>query len=89
MNLQDGDRLTADTFSDAGLHVLGKGTVIKGEDITLLMQHRVDYVDIESREEEITEAEFFAAAAKHASGITTKEEPPEEEPEVPIYSDCT
>lgn len=59
MNLQDGDRLTADTFSDAGLHVLGKGTVIRGEDITLLMQHRVDYVDIESREEEITEAEFL------------------------------
>lgn len=59
MNLQDGDRLTADTFSDAGLHILGKGTVIKSEDISLLMQHRVDYVDIESREEEITEAEFL------------------------------
>lgn len=81
MNLQDGDRLTADTFSEAGLHVLGQGTVIKSEDITLLMQHRVDYVDIEPREEEITEAEFFAAAAKFASGASTstKEEPPEEE----------
>ncbi|WP_337032034.1 HD-GYP domain-containing protein [Paenibacillus illinoisensis] len=85
MNLQDGDRLTADTFSDAGLHILGKGTVIKSEDISLLMQHRVDYVDIESREEEITEAEFFAAAAKFAAGSSMtagssiKEEPPEEE----------
>ncbi|MDT0122632.1 HD domain-containing protein [Paenibacillus sp. RRE4] len=88
MNLQDGDRLTADTFSDAGLHILGKGTVIRSEDITLLMQHRVDYVDIELREEGITEAEFFAASMKHASesrsnssssGTSTGEQPPEEE----------
>ncbi|MCG7376586.1 MULTISPECIES: HD-GYP domain-containing protein [Paenibacillus] len=78
MNLQDGDRLTADTFSDAGLHVLGQGTVLKSEDITLLMQHRVDYVDIEPREEEITEAEFFAAAAVHSTRMNG-DIPPEEE----------
>lgn len=86
MNLQDGDRLTADTFSDAGPHILGKGTVIRSDDITLLMRHRVDYVDIELRDEGITEAEFFVASMKQTqgssdstNGTSSKEQPPEEE----------
>ncbi|NGZ75652.1 HD domain-containing protein [Saccharibacillus sp. VR-M41] len=41
--------LKDDTFSPAGLHVLPKGTVIKGEETDLLDRHKVDYVEIEPR----------------------------------------
>lgn len=77
LSLQDGDRLSADTFSDAGLHVLGKGTVLKSDDITLLMQHRVEYVDIVDREQGEPVANGDTAAVD-VPGIS-KEEPPEEE----------
>ncbi|GGA30064.1 HD-GYP domain-containing protein [Paenibacillus physcomitrellae] len=49
MNLQQGDRLLQDTFNSSGLHILGKGAVIKAEDIDLLLQHRVDYVEVETK----------------------------------------
>jgi putative nucleotidyltransferase with HDIG domain len=38
-----------DTFNSVGLHVLPKGTIVYQEEITLLMRHRIDYVDIEPR----------------------------------------
>jgi HD-GYP domain-containing protein (c-di-GMP phosphodiesterase class II) len=38
-----------DTFNSVGLHVLPKGTIVYKEEITLLMRHRIDYVDIEPR----------------------------------------
>ncbi|BFH64487.1 MULTISPECIES: HD-GYP domain-containing protein [Paenibacillus] len=46
-DLKPGDRLLADTFNEAGLHVLQQGTELKEEEIHKLMQHGVDYVDIE------------------------------------------
>lgn len=45
-DLQPGDRLKADTFNDIGLHVLQKGKELNLEEISKLMQHGVDYVDI-------------------------------------------
>lgn len=49
INLQPGDRIKEDTFNGSGLHILGKGTGVKPEDIALLLQHRIDYVEIEDR----------------------------------------
>lgn len=48
-DLKHGDCLTTDTFNSVGLHVLPKGTVIENEEITILMRHKIDYVDIEAR----------------------------------------
>lgn len=48
-DLKHGDCLIADTFNSVGLHVLPKGTVVYGEEITILMRHQIDYVDIEPR----------------------------------------
>ncbi|WP_138493710.1 HD-GYP domain-containing protein [Paenibacillus pinistramenti] len=49
MDLQHGDRLIQDTFNSVGLHILGKGAVIKAEDIALLLRHQVEHVEIEER----------------------------------------
>ncbi|WP_223067962.1 HD-GYP domain-containing protein [Paenibacillus caui] len=49
MNLQNGDRLQKDTFNDFGLHILRKGADIRPEDVVLLLQHHIDYVEIEPR----------------------------------------
>lgn len=48
-DLQHGDCLTTDTFNSVGLHVLPKGTIVRREEISLLIRHRIDYVDIEIR----------------------------------------
>ncbi|AIQ35219.1 MULTISPECIES: HD-GYP domain-containing protein [unclassified Paenibacillus] len=48
-DLKHGDCLMMDTFNSVGLHVLPKGTIVYKEEITLLMRHRIDYVDIEPR----------------------------------------
>lgn len=50
MELRAGDRLKEDTFNRAGLHVLPKGTLIKTEEIALLIRQSIDYVDIEPRD---------------------------------------
>ncbi|WP_379136104.1 HD-GYP domain-containing protein [Paenibacillus sp. sgz500958] len=49
--LKPGDYLRDNTFSSKGIHVLSKGTQLQSEDIFKLMQHGVDYVVIEDREE--------------------------------------
>ncbi|WP_410511728.1 HD domain-containing protein [Paenibacillus sp. BR2-3] len=49
MDLKPGDRLKADTFNGIGLHVLPQGTTIKNEEIAVLLQHSIDYVDIDYR----------------------------------------
>ncbi|GIP27878.1 HD family phosphohydrolase [Paenibacillus sp. J23TS9] len=46
-DLKPGDRLLADTFNELGLHVLQKGTELNEVGIRKLMQHGVDYADIE------------------------------------------
>ncbi|MEK5236627.1 HD domain-containing phosphohydrolase [Paenibacillus sp. FSL L8-0470] len=48
-DLKNGDCLITDTFNSLGLHVLPKGTVVEREEITILMRHKIDYVDIEAR----------------------------------------
>ncbi|WP_379134755.1 HD-GYP domain-containing protein [Paenibacillus sp. sgz500958] len=49
MDLKPGDRLLADTFNKVGLHVLPQGTMVRTVEIALLIQHSIDYVDIENR----------------------------------------
>ncbi|ANS74358.1 HD family phosphohydrolase [Paenibacillus yonginensis] len=66
VNLQQGDRLLQDTFNSSGLHILRKGAVLKPEDIDLLLQHRVDYVEIESAPE--------VKAEEAASGLLSDDE---------------
>ncbi|MEK4008207.1 HD-GYP domain-containing protein [Paenibacillus sp. FSL H3-0333] len=52
MDLKPGDHLRMDTFSSRGLHVLPKGSRLQMEEIAKLIQHGVDYVDIETVQEE-------------------------------------
>lgn len=47
--LIDGDILVRDTFNNYGLHVISKGTPLHYNDIAKLIQHHIDYVDIEER----------------------------------------
>jgi HD-GYP domain-containing protein (c-di-GMP phosphodiesterase class II) len=47
-DLRPGDYLGTDTFSSRGLHVLPKGTQLSMDGISKLLQHGIDYVDIES-----------------------------------------
>ncbi|KWX73127.1 HD-GYP domain-containing protein [Paenibacillus jilunlii] len=51
-DLKPGDYLKMDTFNSRGLHVLPKGSQLQIEEIAKLMQHGVDYVDIEVLQEE-------------------------------------
>ncbi|MGN7358179.1 HD-GYP domain-containing protein [Paenibacillus sp. SAF-054] len=46
-DLKPGDRLLADTFNEFGLHVLQKGTELDDEEIRKLMQHGVNYADVD------------------------------------------
>lgn len=52
MDLKPGDHLRTDTFSSRGLHVLPKGSQLQLQEIARLIQHGVDYVDIEEILEE-------------------------------------
>ncbi|MFC6652250.1 MULTISPECIES: HD-GYP domain-containing protein [Paenibacillus] len=52
MDLKPGDHLRMDTFSSRGLHVLPKGSRLQMEEIAKLIQHGVDYVDIDTVQEE-------------------------------------
>lgn len=48
-DLKTGDLLQKDTFNDFGLHVLSKGTLLQSKEMSKLLQHHIDYVDIEER----------------------------------------
>ncbi|MNO22936.1 Cyclic di-GMP phosphodiesterase response regulator RpfG [compost metagenome] len=48
-DLKHGDCLLTDTFNSVGLHVLPKRTVVQREEITILIRHKIEYVDIEPR----------------------------------------
>ncbi|WP_238649622.1 HD-GYP domain-containing protein [Paenibacillus piscarius] len=56
-DLKHGDCLMADTFNGVGLHVLPKGTQVQREEISILIRHKIDYVDIEPRSRQHTDAE--------------------------------
>lgn len=47
MELRSGDRLQTDIFNNYGVFVMQKGTRLTSDAIVRLMQHGVDYVDIE------------------------------------------
>ncbi|MFD1887519.1 HD-GYP domain-containing protein [Paenibacillus wenxiniae] len=46
-DVKQGDRLVADAFNHSGVPLLKQGTILSVEDITLLLRHRLDYVDID------------------------------------------
>lgn len=48
-DLKHGDCLMTDTFNGVGLHVLPKGTHVEREEISILIRHKIHYVDIEPR----------------------------------------
>ncbi|REK69365.1 HD-GYP domain-containing protein [Paenibacillus paeoniae] len=48
-DLVDGDQLSHDIFNNYGLHVLSKGTIVTKAEISRLLQHQIDYVDIDER----------------------------------------
>ncbi len=51
-DLVEGDILSQDTFNHYGLHVLSKGTYLNTMEISRLLQHHIEYVDIEERHTE-------------------------------------
>ncbi|UVI31857.1 HD-GYP domain-containing protein [Paenibacillus spongiae] len=51
--IKDGDKLIYDAFNSYGLHVLSKGTTLFTKEISVLLQHQIDYVDIETRQSDI------------------------------------
>ncbi|MFF2910128.1 HD-GYP domain-containing protein [Paenibacillus sp. NPDC057934] len=54
MDVKPGDYLGTDTFNARGLHVLSKGTQLRMDEISKLLQHGIDYIDIESLEETLS-----------------------------------
>lgn len=49
MDLQQGDLLKEDTFNKYGVHLLKGGAEINNEALSLLLQHGIDYVEVEER----------------------------------------
>lgn len=49
LDIIDGDRLSNDVFNHFGLHVLSKGTLMNRNEISRLIQHQIDFVDVEER----------------------------------------
>ncbi|AZN40205.1 HD-GYP domain-containing protein [Paenibacillus albus] len=47
--LKEGDILSSDIFNSYGLHVLSRGTSLQMKEISKLIQHHIDYVDIDTR----------------------------------------
>lgn len=56
-DLKHGDCLMTDTFNGVGLHVLPKGTHVEREEISILIRHKIHYVDIEPRSMQQTGSE--------------------------------
>lgn len=48
-DLKNGDRLSRDVVNDNGLQVLSGGTALSSQEISRLLQHQIEYVDIEAR----------------------------------------
>jgi len=51
-DLKPGDRLIADTFNRHGVHILAKGTALHDAEIARLVQHSIDYVEVQPNVEE-------------------------------------
>lgn len=59
MDLQQGDLLKEDTFNKYGVHLLKGGAEINNEALSLLLQHGIDYVEVEDRD--LQEAQTMTA----------------------------
>ncbi|XEC96429.1 hypothetical protein AB6A23_07760 [Paenibacillus tarimensis] len=46
--LNAGDRLSDDIFNSYGLNILSRGTLLQANDISKLLQHHVEYVEIDT-----------------------------------------
>lgn len=57
MDLDIGDRLSTDTFNSYGLHVLSRGTLLRSQEISKLLLHQIEYVDIEPKAQPIQQVE--------------------------------
>lgn len=68
-DLQPGDRLAEDIFTDQGLHVLSKGTILQERDIARLQQLRVHEVEIEWRASSVPAGD----TAPNHSGFTPRQ----------------
>lgn len=49
-DLIPGDQTQREIFNSNGVHVLQKGTILRLEEISKLLQHSIDYIDIEPRD---------------------------------------
>jgi putative nucleotidyltransferase with HDIG domain len=49
MDLQPGDRLSEDVFTNYGLHVLSRGSILDESSLSLLSRHAIDFLEIERR----------------------------------------
>lgn len=61
IDLQAGDILIADAFNDNGLHILSSHTFINADDIALLNQHHIEYVEIQARHTDQAEPQIAVA----------------------------
>ncbi|GAB2723231.1 HD-GYP domain-containing protein [Paenibacillus thermoaerophilus] len=74
--LNVGDRLIANAYNSFGLHILSADTVLRASDISKLLLHRVDYVDIagtrpkaESADTSAPLTEFYSNAVRQVSKL--------------------
>lgn len=49
-DLMPGDQTQREIFNNHGVHVLQKGTILNIQEISKLIQHSIDYIEIENRE---------------------------------------
>ncbi|MCR2804357.1 HD-GYP domain-containing protein [Paenibacillus soyae] len=68
----DGDQLSGDVFNDYGLHVLSKGTKLYKSEISRLLQHHIDFVDIMERSQPSSEEEPSIAGRTLESTVNPK-----------------
>ncbi|AYB42694.1 HD-GYP domain-containing protein [Paenibacillus lautus] len=48
-DLKPGDQIQQDAYNTNGVHVLQKGALLRSEDISKLLQHGIDYIEIQPR----------------------------------------
>ena len=63
MELRPRDCVTEDVFNSNGVFVLQKGTELTNEAIAKLVQHGIDYIDIDNRSENVASSDGILAAS--------------------------
>ena len=49
-DLKPGDLLKNDVYNSSGLHMLMKGSTLSEDDLSKLLQHGIEYADVEHRD---------------------------------------